>query len=367
MLKKIGILFIISIVIIACNSTDEGETGIIDNFNRGAMLTHIADNIINPSYESFKNQMVALKLAGDTFATTPNQTNLETLRTFYVNAYIDWQNIEMFNIGKAEELNYSFFMNIYPLSSVDLESNISSGTYNLDNDNYHDEQGFPALDYLLYGVANSDTEILSKYTTDTNATNYKKYLLDVLNQMNSLTEQVVTGWSSFRSEFIASTSNTATSSLNKFLNDYIEYYERKLRANKFGIPAGVFSSTTLPEKVEAFYKKDISKELALESLNAFISLFQGKYKGNVTATGLSFEQYLEALDRKDLATAITSQLFAAKAEIQTLNNNFNQQIIDDNSKMTRAYDELQKAVVLLKVDMASALDIQIVFIDADGD
>ncbi len=35
--------------------------------------------------------------------------------------------------------------------------------------------------------------------------------------------------------------------------------------------------------------------------------------------------------------------------------------------MLTAYDELQKAVVLLKVDMLQALNIQVDFVDADGD
>ena len=35
--------------------------------------------------------------------------------------------------------------------------------------------------------------------------------------------------------------------------------------------------------------------------------------------------------------------------------------------MTRAYDELQKAVVLLKVDMLQAFSVNIDYVDADGD
>ena len=35
--------------------------------------------------------------------------------------------------------------------------------------------------------------------------------------------------------------------------------------------------------------------------------------------------------------------------------------------MTKSYDELQKAVVLLKVDMLQAFSINIDYVDADGD
>ncbi|WP_298777537.1 imelysin family protein [uncultured Polaribacter sp.] len=367
MFKKITILTLLITIIYACSSSTENEPEVTDNFDRGIMLTHIADNVIIPSLEDFNSDMVNLKAAGDTFVATPNQSNLEALRTSWLAAYKEYQNIEMFNIGKAEELQYKFYMNIYPLSVTDVETNISNGSYDLDNVNYQDAQGFPALDYLLYGVADSDDDILLKYTTDINAAGYKDYIINVLNQMSNLTTQVLNDWTAtYRDEFVVSTANTATSALNKFLNDYIEFYEKNIRANKFGIPAGVWSSTTLPEKVEAFYKKDISKELALEALESFKNLFVGKYKRSTT-TGSSFQQYLQALDRQDLVTSITNQLSAAETKIESLNANFFEQVNTDYTQMTLAYDELQKVVVFLKVDMASALNISIIFVDNDGD
>ena len=57
----------------------------------------------------------------------------------------------------------------------------------------------------------------------------------------------------------------------------------------------------------------------------------------------------------------------AKESIESLNNSFSEQITADNTQMTQAYDELQRAVVLLKIDMASALNVDIVFFDNDGD
>ncbi|KGL63279.1 imelysin family protein [Polaribacter sp. Hel1_85] len=368
MFKKSAILLVLVTIIYACSSSEEIESGVSDNFDRGAMLTHLVDNIIVPSFQDFSSKMTDLKSAGETFTSSPNQINLDALRASWYIAYKEYQHVEMFNIGKAEELQYKFYMNIYPLSVTDVETNISNGSYDLDNVNYQDAQGFPVLDYLLYGVAATDEDILKKYTTDTNATGYKKYITDVLNQMEGLTTEVLNDWTtSYRTEFVNSTDNTATSALNKFLNDYIEFYEKNLRANKFGIPAGVFSSTTLPEKVEAFYRKDISKDLALEALDAFENLFLGNYKGSSIANKSSFQQYLQALDRQDLVSSITNQLAVSKTQIEKLNANFFEQVNTDNTQMTMAYDELQKLVVFLKLDMASALNISIIFVDSDGD
>lgn len=371
MIKKITILFSIALVF-ACSSTDDSTGSNTDEFSRSGLLVNLADNIIIPSLQDFGSKMTTLKTSVESFAASPNQANLNTARTNWLTAYKSWQHVEMFNIGKAEELNqYYFFMNIYPVTVSDIENGVSSGTYDLNSSSYHDAQGFPALDYLLYGVASDDASIVAKFSTDANAQGYKDYLTDVVNQMDGLTQQVITDWTSvYRNQFVASTDNTATSSLNKFVNDFIFYYEKGLRANKFGIPSGVFSTTPLPEKVEAFYNKEVSKLLALEALNAVQDVFNGK-AFNGSQAGESFKTYLEFLnangDGQSVSTAINNQFNVARTQIQGLDNNFNQQIITDNSKMTDTFDALQMAVVFLKVDMVQAFNISVDYVDGDGD
>ena len=364
--RVIGIL-LIALVVLACSKSDDSNSGTgggtNDNFNRTAMLTNIADNIIVPAYEDFSADVNGLVTAKDNFVATPNQSNLDALRTSWYNAYKTWQYLEMFNIGKAEEIQYSFKMNVYPTNTADIENNIASGTYDLANVNNNDAVGFPAVDYMLYGIASDDAAILATYTS----ANYKNYLSDVVDQMQSLTNTVYTDWTtSYRNAFIASTENTASSAVNKFVNDFIYYYERALRANKIGIPAGVFSSTALPSKVEAVYREDISKTLALDALQAFQDVFNGiAYNGS--ASGDSFKTYLQALNKAELVTLINSRLNTAKQKIQSLDANLKNQVNTDNTKMTEAYDALQLVVVSLKVDMLQAFNISIDYVDADGD
>jgi len=106
--------------------------------------------------------------------------------------------------------------------------------------------------------------------------------------------------------------------------------------------------------------------LALDALQAVEDFFNGKhYNGSLTVE--SFKSYLQYLDRNDIYVSTTDQFNSARIEINNLSNNFSNQINTDNTKMTKAYDELQKAVVLLKVDMLQAFSINIDYVDADGD
>jgi predicted lipoprotein len=368
MLKKIlSIVFLVVLIHACTNDTDQDLVNVTDDFDRGSILINLADNIIVPSYESFAAKMTLMKDVGQNFTSSPDQNSLEQFRASWLDAYKSWQRIEMFNIGKAEELQYHFYMNVYPLTVSDVENNIVNGGYDLNSVNNQDAQGFPALDYMLYGIVDNDSDLIAMYSTGSDASKYSNYVNAVLDQMNSLTQEVLTHWKgSYRDTFINSKSNTATSSLNKLVNDFIFYYEKGLRANKIGIPAGIFSSGPLPEKVEAFYRKDISKELVLDALQAVEDFFNGKHF-NSNTTGESFKSYLLYLDREDIYESTIEQFNIARLEISNLTNNLSDQVITDNSKMTRAYDELQKAVRLIKVDMIQAFSINIDYVDADGD
>lgn len=367
MLKKIVILFVIATMVYACSQSDTDTDIPVDEFDRTAMLTHLADHIIIPSLEAFKDTSLELKEAAQTFTEAPNTSNLEALRNSWYAAYKTWQHVEMFNIGKAEELQFVNFINVYPVTVSDVEANITSGSYDLNHPNNHDAQGFAALDYMIHGIALDDASILDKYTTDAKAANYKTYLTDVASKIDNITGEVIDDWNeSYRDTFVSNSGNSATSSLNKLVNDFIYYYEKGLRANKVGIPAGNFSATSLPEKVEAFYKKNISKELLIEALSAVEDFFKGKAY-NSTAQGSGFKGYLSSLNRDDLITQIETQLGVAKTQINSLDVNFYTQITTNNTEMTKAYDELQKVVVMFKVDMLQAFSVSVDYVDADGD
>jgi predicted lipoprotein len=375
MIKKIVSGVLIAIIIAACSSSDEGGSKTpTDNFDRSTMLVNWADNIIIPVFQDLDAKLESLVSAKDAFVATPDQTNLDAFRTAWLNAYKVWQYAEMFNIGKAEAINYAYQMNIYPTTVADVEANIANGTYDLTHSNNNDAVGFPALDYLLYGVASDDAAILDIYTTNANASGYKTYVSDLVNQMKSLTQTVLNDWTSgYRDAFVSKTGNTAESSVNKVVNDYVNYYESGLRSRKIGIPAGIFSGGNLfPEKVEGYYSQEASKILALESLKAVQDFFNGKAY-NASSTANSLKAYLDYLNiakgGEDLATLINNQLDLARTKIQALDVNFSNQIDTDNAKMTLAYDELQKAVVLLKVDMMGALQISLDagYQDNDGD
>jgi hypothetical protein len=372
-LKHLGLALFAVMAIGACSDSEDDGNGQADTFDRKALLENAADNIIIPALQKLSTDLAALKTSKDLFITAPNQSHLEDLREEWLAAYLTWQYVEMINVGKAEEIFYSFQMNIYPTNVSDIESNMNmpTGTYDLTTPENNDAVGFPAVDYLLYGTATTDAEIVSFYSSDIKASSHQQYLSDIIDQMDSLTTTVLNDWtSSYRDTFVNSTGNTASSSLNMMINDFVFYYEKGLRANKIGIPAGVFSTSPLADRVEGLYSREFSKELALEGLQAVDDFFNGRaYDG--TATGESYASYLTLLRNNsgtsDLTGIINSQLNTARSQMNLLNNNLFDQVNTDNGMMTATYDELQRVTVLFKVDMLQTLNVSVDYIDSDGD
>ena len=369
-IKKTPYIYLLIAFLIAssCSDSSDSNENVIDNFDRQTILENVTDNIILPAFDDFNPKIAQLKESITQFSISTTSANLETVQELWVDAYKSWQHLEMFNIAKAEELYFLQKMNTYPTSVSRIENNINTNTYDLDsNNNNWSAQGFPALDYLLFGLADTNSETLIFYQNDENLA-YMNYLQAVVSQMLQITNMVHQDWILIRDFFVSSSENSATSSLNMLTNDFIYYFEKGLRTNKFGIPAGVFSgNNTRPANVEAYYNSTISKILSLEAIGAVEDFFSGKAY-NTASTGESLKSYINYMtENTTLSSTILMKFSDSKQLINLLDDNFANQIVTDNESMTDVFNKLQEGVVLLKTDMLSVLSISVDYIDADGD
>lgn len=351
-------------------STDSpASTTEAQNFDRSGMLAFWVDGIIVPSFNQLDASLNSLSATVADFTTTPNPTTLAEVRNQWLTAYSKWQYVEMFDIGLAEEIYYKNRMNLYPANVTRIENNISNQDYDLNASPHFTSQGFSAIDYLIFGVAQDDDALIALYA-DGNL-NYANYLIELTDKMIDLTQQVKAQWEGdYRATFVQSTENTATSALNKVLNDFVFYYEKGYRANKIGIPAGIFSTNPLPDRIEAYHGEAYSKVLALEASTAVKQFFNGIATNDPTTTGLSIKDYLDYVEADisdKLSARINAKFQLAEGKINELNTNFKQQIQEDNNAMLLTYDAIQSNVVLLKVDMLQKLNVSVDYADADGD
>lgn len=373
--KKLATFFLLTLLIAACGSNGSDPSPEDNAKDRQLVLTRWADHIIIPSYENFQGVLGAMEEKAIAFTASPDEPSLLAFREAWVNAYLAWQKVELFEFGPADKYTLRNFFNIYPADVSGIIANMSDPAANLDLPAAYATQGFPALDYLLNGVGADDAAILAAYTTDPDAEKRIAYIHRVTSRMTALLNSVVSEWPTYRETFITKTGLDIGSSMGLVTNAYVLYYERYIRSGKIGIPSGAAIGSTgvpYPEKVEAYYKKDISRDLAKRAHEAAEDFFNGR--DAVAGTeGHSFESYLDALGAKDPATGtllseiINNQFAAITAEVDQLSPSLYDQIQTDNQQMTDTYNAMQALVRMLKVDMTSAMSVTITYTDNDGD
>ncbi len=360
------------LIFISCSTDNDVDEEQVADFDRGAVMENYANNIIIPRYNDFKLSLDNLKSSVDSYVANPTFSTHEEAHNMWLESYKKWQYVEMFNIGKAEEIMFFNSINTYPVNQDRINDNIDNGNYTLSNPNDWSCQGFPGLDYLLHGIGEDIIEINGLFKQQNK---YGTYIKVVVSKMIENTNLVLENWTTYKSDFISSTDNTATSDFNMLTNDFVYYFEKGLRTNKVGIPAGVFSNIPLDINIEAYFSSinaidNVSKDLLIEALNAVKLMFTGTSKSGTS--GPSFKSYLDYTktinnNGVDIGAEIVSKISTAEQKIGELNEDFIYQINTDNTKMLATFDALQTIVVNLKTDMLSLFNVAVDYQDADGD
>jgi predicted lipoprotein len=352
----------------ACKKSSPSPSGSISGFDRTGMLTNLSTNIIVPGYVTFQASVVNLDSAITTFNASPNSTQLSNVQAAFKDAYLKWQTVSVFDLGPASTENLRISLNTFPADVTQINANISTGSYNLSSLSTLPAEGFPAIDYLLFGTGADNNAILAQYTTDSQAAKRKTYLAAVSTIIRTKATNVLNAWkSTYPSTFIAASGTDVGSSLGQLTNELNQDFE-VIKNYEIGIPAGEQSmGTTFPQKVQAYYSK-ISQQLALQHLLAIQNVYTGtSTKGN----GLGFDDYLVEVKAQynggSLNDAIIAQFALATTKLQALSDPLSNQITSNLSGVTAAYAALQLQTVLLKTDMPSALGILITYGDTDGD
>ncbi|MGY5353824.1 imelysin family protein [Wenyingzhuangia sp. IMCC45467] len=392
-MKKI-ISLILALSLFSCVKENKGDENTIkDDFKRELILSNWVNNIIIPAYTDFKVKMDDLKSKSDAFVANPNTTTQTALQTSLFQAQKVWQHVAMFDIHSdaSEVAPYREYMNKYPIDretstfpinnsnedDATLENNLEqldANTIDFTSSKSTDEQGFPAIDYLINGVD------ITKFTTDIKKDNYKAYLTKVVNRMVSLTNNVVAFWNNNANSIIANNGSSATASFDVMLNDYINYIEQGFRENKITTPSGYRAGDGDQFKnelaVESYFSADYSKLFYEESFKAIKNLYYGvSYDESTTAESINtYLTYLDAevyvsSENKDykindlMATKFTDIVNASSS----LNANFVTQVNTNNSALRAVFHPIQSLVVLIKTNTFQALNVKIDYVDSDGD
>ena len=171
------------------NSNNDSQS----SYDRSKMLEFTVEKIIIPAFDDLEAKLNELKGSYSKFNSDMTNNNLDDLRNKWLLSYKAWQHVEMYDIGKAMEDYYAFKSNVYPVDTVRVKINIEKGEYDLNNPNNYDAQGFPTIDYLLYGLDKEMPKVIDHFKNDQKISNYLGKIID---ELISTTSSVNSHWKS---------------------------------------------------------------------------------------------------------------------------------------------------------------------------
>lgn len=356
----------------ACEDGNSDESSV----RFGDMFENMSDNIIQPRYNSFSNTVNELYAKADAFQENPTDFSFSELKIAFHDSYMSWQTVSAFGFGPADAFDTQLRTNLnsFPTNINQIQDNIANANYNMELPANITAKGFPALDYILYGWAADENQILDTYVTGNAATQQKAYLMAVVTDIKTRVDKVVAAWPTYRDAFVNSTGSDQNSSLSLTYNAFLVDYEQ-VKRNKLALPAGFATNFGIaidknPEAVEGYYSV-MSVALAVRNIQALDAYYHG-----VSETGFDGEGYYEKLKEYNAtATVVDGDLADAIGDqFETIETMFSQTpyhlaafIESDNQELKPLADELQKMVPMLKNDMRSYFSVSITASDSDGD
>ena len=338
-------------------------------YDRSALVTNLSDAIIVPAYADLLTSLDSLKAHQVIFRAEPYVHRLNQLQLAFVDAWFKWKQCSAFEFGPAAGVSLRSALNTFPTDTTQIKLNVNAGTWDLNLASNTDARGFPALDFMLYGLGNDNYDILARYIAPADSAHMQAYLGALVADMHGLVAGVHNQWtSSYGQTFKASLGTDVGSSTSLLVNELNRDLEI-IKTASIGIPLGKQTfDTPLPDKVEAPYSNN-SVNLALVELGGLERLFLGHNRGGVDGYGMwSALDALEAqYNSAPLSQAIANQFIATEDAITVIPEPLSLSVVSNRATVEAAYNEIQKLVILLKTDMASAMSILITYTDADGD
>lgn len=364
------LLFCACTILLSC--VKEPKTD--DTFKK-EMFTHYADALILPSYNSYDTALQNLKIATTQFNTTPTISTLTNLQQAFLTAYSKWQNCEIYDrTSPADALMTMDIVNYYPTrkDSVLAYINRNDNSTTFIKSRNKNDKGLPAIEYLLFRTS-SQQEIVDSFSIHPNAASYKTYLTSLVDLLIETNHTILSDWNtSYRNIFINSLSTDAASSFSTLVNSIAQRTD-DFKRKQVGIPAGYSGNVptvfTNPPAAQAYYSNN-SIEYMLLTLNNMKDVLNGK--GNDTITGKGLIDYIRTLDVQstfggNLADDILAQIDVCINKVNACAPDYTNTINNNKQKADDLFLEAKKLLVLMKVDVPSALGVSITYTDSDGD
>ncbi|MCH2198871.1 MAG: imelysin family protein [Flavobacteriales bacterium] len=354
------LLLLLAFALASCDNNDPEEDPMVDT-RYSAQLPQLVNNYITPELDATVNEVEALRASAEAFDLALDPASLDAFQAQLKEVRLQWQRISFLWFGPGDEQNTVREVNTFPADVMAVSAHADEGSIGGEG---LDEKGFCAIGWMIHHV--DDQGILDFYNDENYGASRRAHLLHLVNEVESAIGNLNQAWDNgFDNTFSTATGSSVGSGMSLYHNGLTRDYEN-LKREKIALPLGLLTlDIPLPDKVEAFYS-GYSVELAIAHLTSTRDALTANDTGGILALIDELGAF-HSPSNQDLSDAILEQLDEAKAALELVPDPLSGTIESDPAIVQTAYDELQAAVVLLKIDLTSALDVSITYTDTDGD
>lgn len=370
------------------DASDPGEGGSGDpSALRREVLGALGENVILPTLREFATQAEALEAAAGAYAADPSDENRAAAQAAWRDAAASWQQAELMQVGPAGMAGTGCGV----VGAMELRDEIYSwsltSTCRIDQETVAESHADPALldaelvnvrgldamEYLLFVETDDNTcgalsPINDAGTWEAERANIRQRRATYAHTAAQLVLEEARGlrdaWEPSGGDFLADwrgagTDGSAYDTSQRALDDLATamlYLDNATRDMKIGDPAGItcMDASCIDSLETPFANHD--KEAVLANLEAFGRLFHGESPDSM---GLGIDDLLLAIGADALVADLGAALTAAVEAVEAIPGTLREAIEADAPEVMAAYAALGTAQRLFKVDVVTALDIDV--------
>jgi predicted lipoprotein len=350
-MKHMSLLFLLAAL---CGCGDAAPP-----YDRNAMLTAVADEVVVPTHEAFVQRSAALAQEAKALCAAPDAAKLERTRGAWWDARAELERGEAFGIGPWRTLGLAALLDRWPTDAAQIEA-LVAGDAALDAQGLAvvgaNKRGFPALEYLLWGE------------TELEAGGRRCELVVVLAEdISRLAGEQLAGWegeggfavqlgSAGRVEGMYKDPQEALAELVNAVISELEMVVSTQLGKPLGADAGGVAQPTLAE----CWRSDRSLAVVRANLEGARALYEGA-PGSI-GIGDMVQQRNAATDKRmrEAFAAVFVALDAVPGELD-------EALTASPTEVAAVQEAVRVVLRLWKTEVVSALSVTLTFNDNDGD
>jgi uncharacterized protein len=359
-----------------------------DSFDRQAMVAHLAEEVLLPTYEAFAERAAELGPAVDAYCAALGGKDEATARTAAQDgwraAMVEWQAAEVMLVGPAamddrtlRDLIYS-----WPVTStcaVDrevMERHLDPDAYDIAG-RLSNRRGLAALEHVLFAAslehtcpATSPPEGWDALAEADRLQARCGFAQEAAADLATQAGAVRDGWRADGGDYAgelagAGQSGSAIGSPQEAANlvsDAMFYLDTETKDMKLGEPAGIADNSCgaveepCADELES-RASGHSKENVVRNLEAFRMVYSGDRPP--AEGGLGFDDFLVGLGASDLAETMTADIDAAIEATGAIPGTLEEALAADREAVTAAYDRVKVVTDSLKSQFLTVLGLDI--------